>query len=101
MLGGRPNWATMTAIAGAESSYKHAIQKRATLCQKTGWGIGRSRLAISVPSIAVDLALLDWSPTRAQRGQVATQVTGAWTTWSNGVYRNTSMAAGLRSCPDT
>jgi len=48
----------MTAIAGAESSYSNAIQKEQPYAT-TGWGTWQITPGNSVPSIAVDLALLD------------------------------------------
>ena len=80
-------WATMTAIAGAESSYSNAIQKEQPYAT-TGWGTWQITPGNSVPSIAVDLALLDLvTNARAALVKWRTQGYRAWTTWSNGVYR--------------
>jgi hypothetical protein len=78
---------TMVAIAGAESSWSNAIQLGQPYAT-TGWGCWQITPGNSVPSVAVDLGLLDlYANARAARVKFDTQGLRAWTTYTNGVYR--------------
>lgn len=78
---------TMTAIAGAESSYSNAIQQGEPYAT-TGWGTWQITPGDSVPSVGVDLALLDLvTNARAALVKWRSQGYRAWTTYTNGVYR--------------
>jgi hypothetical protein len=77
----------MVAIAGAESSWSNAIQLDQPYAT-TGWGTWQITPGNSVPSVGVDLALLDvYANARAARWKFDHQGLHAWTTYTNGVYR--------------
>lgn len=80
---------TMVAIAGAESSFSNAIQKGQPY-KTTGWGTFQITPGNSVPSVGVDLQLLDLRlNARAAWYKYHTLGQGlhAWSTYTNGVYR--------------
>ena len=77
---------TMTAIAGAESSWTNAIQENQPY-STTGWGTWQITPGNSVPDVGVDMALLDLSTNaRAAYTKYSYQGLKAWSTYNNGVY---------------
>jgi hypothetical protein len=79
--------ATMTAIAYAESSGSNAIQKYQPYAT-TGWGCWQITPGNSVPSVGIDLALLDLhANARAAFVKWHSQGLHAWSTYTSGIYR--------------
>jgi hypothetical protein len=77
---------TMTAIAGAESSWSNAIQKGQPY-STTGWGAWQITPGDSVPLVGTDLELLDLEVNaKAAFDKWLHQGYEAWTTYNNDVY---------------
>lgn len=77
---------TMRCIGYAESSGTNAIQ-RGQPYQTTGWGCWQITPGDSVPSVGIDLELLDLNVNaRAAYAKWETQGLNAWTTYNNGLY---------------
>lgn len=86
----------MVAIAGAESSYSNAIQLGQPY-ETTGWGTWQITPGNSVPSVGVDMQLLDIHyNARAAHVKFLRQGLKAWSTFNNGVYRRYLIAPDLR-----
>lgn len=92
----------MVAIAYAESGGTNAIQK-AQPYSTTGWGTWQITPGNSVPTVGVDLALLDLD-TNAEAAFAKYRMQGlrAWSTYNSGIYKKflgyrgagTAMASG-------
>lgn len=78
---------TMRCIAYAESSGTNAIQKGQPYAT-TGWGTWQITPGDSVPSVGIDTHLLDIN-VNARAAEVKWKAQGlhAWTTYTNGLYR--------------
>lgn len=97
--GGPPAVAPVMAAIGLAESTGNNVKQQNQPYRTTGWGIWQITPGNSVPSIGTDAALLD--PDKNAQAAVykyKRQGLGAWTTYTNGAFRQ-YMKAGVP--PDT